>query len=192
MCFERKVMKGFVLPGIAVVILIIIMLFVQPWICTSILTRPVGGPPGMIIGMAMLPFALISAAYMVVTMAYTVFLPYKYFKHIGGFISSVRRFVLLSDAFFVLMDFMLVYAYIEVIRWNYFTTLNLSFVLPMTALIVFLRVFFFYWTKAIYRHEGRKVFAWKTVGILVLSTFILLAIAMLLFGGLFLYYELHR
>jgi hypothetical protein len=51
--FEDRLFRGFVLPGIAVGVLLILLLFVQPWVSTDILTHPIGGPAGMVIGFAM-------------------------------------------------------------------------------------------------------------------------------------------
>ena len=51
--FEKRLFKGFVLPGVAVGVLLVLLLFVQPWISTDLLTRRIGGPAGMTIGFAM-------------------------------------------------------------------------------------------------------------------------------------------
>ena len=173
MCFERKVMKGFVLPGIAVVILIIMMLFVQPWISTDILTHPMGGPAGMVLGFAMFSLAMMFLGYMLASIVYAVLLPVKYFKRSDSFLRSVRRFVLFSDVFLVLMDIMLLNAYIESVRWNFFSSLNLALVVPMTVLIMIMTAFFICWTRIVYRHVGRRFITWKTVGEVVLSLFLL-------------------
>lgn len=172
-CFERKVMKGFVLPGIAVVILIILMLFVQPWISTDILTRPMGGPAGMVLGFAMFLLAMMFMGYMLASIVYAVLLPVKYFRRSDTFVGSVRRFVLFSDVFLVLMDIMLLNAYIESVRWNFFSSLNLALVVPMTVLILIMTAFFICWTRIVYRHVGRRFITWKTVGEVVLSLFLL-------------------
>ena len=173
MCFERKVMKGFVLPGIAVVILIILMLFVQPWISTDILTHPIGGPAGMALGFAMFLLAMMFMGYMLASIIYAVLLPVKYFKRSESFLGSVRRFVLFSDVFLVLMDVMLLNAYIESVRWNFFSSLNLALVVPMTVLILIMTAFFICWTRIVYRHLGCRFFTWKTLGEVVLSLFLL-------------------
>ena len=173
MCFERKVMKGFVLPGIAVMILVILMLFVQPWISTDILTRPMGGPAGMVLGFAMFSLAMMFMGYMLASIAYAVLLPVKYFRRSDTFVGAVRRFVLFSDVFLVLMDIMLLNAYIESVRWNFFSSLNLALVVPMTVLILIMTAFFICWTRIVYRHLGRRFFTWKTLGEVVLSLFLL-------------------
>ena len=191
-CFRRKIIRGFVCPGVAVWCLLIVLLFVQPWIPTTILTHPVGGPPGMVIGLAFLPFVLMFAAYMLVAISYMVILPVKYYRGCDSFEKSVLRFLNLSDVFFLILDIMLLLAYIEVIRWDYITMLNLPFVLPLTALAVFVTVFFFYWTRVVYEHEGIRLLRWKTVATLSLNLIVLLVISALLLGSLILYYELPR
>ena len=173
MCFERKVMKGFVLPGIAVVILVILMLFVQPWISTDILTRPMGGPAGMVLGFAMFSLAMMFLGYMLASIVYAVLLPVKYFRRSDTFVGSVRRFVLFSDVFLVLIDIMLLNAYIESVRWNFFSSLNLALVVPMTVLIMIMTAFFICWTRIVYRHLDRRFLSWKTLGEVVLSLFLL-------------------
>ena len=173
MCFERKVMKGFVLPGIAVVILVILMLLVQPWISTDILTRTMGGPAGMVLGFAMFSLAMMFIGYMLASIAYAVLLPVKYFRRSDTFVGSVRRFVLFSDVFLVLMDIMLLNAYIESVRWNFFSSLNMALVVPMTVLIIIMTAFFICWTRIVYRYLGRRFFTWKTLGEVVLSLFLL-------------------
>lgn len=173
MRFERKVMKGFVLPGIAVVILIILMLFVQPWISTDILTHPMGGPAGMVLGFAMFSLAMMFIGYMLASIVYAVLLPVKYFRRSDTFVGSARRFMLFSDVFLGIMDLMILSAYIETYRWNFFGSLNLPLVVPISILIGVMTVFFISWTIAVYRYENRKFFSWKTLGGAILSLLLL-------------------
>lgn len=171
--FENRVFKGFVIPGVAIEILLTLMLFVQPWISTDIMTHSVGGPAGMALGFAMFPLVMMFVAYMFASAGYTVLLPLKYFRRSDSFIRSVRRFVLFSDVFLVLMDILLLNAYIESARWNFFSSLNLALVVPMTVLILIMTAFFICWTRIVYRHVGRRFITWKTVGEVVLSLFLL-------------------
>ena len=180
--FERNIFNGLVLPGIAVMILFILTVR-QPWFSTSLFVRDIGGPAGMVIGIGLLPLAMMFLIYIVLSMMYSVLLPLKYFWGKGGFIKAIRRFVLLSDVFFIVMDILLLFAYLEVARWNYISMLNLPFVLSLTAMNVIMSFFFVFWTIRIYRHENLKFISWKTSGELLLCLFILQlpAISLLIF-----------
>ena len=70
--FEKRLFKGFVLPGVAVGVLLVLLLFVQPWISTDLLTRRIGGPAGMTIGFAVMPFSFLFMEYMMVAIVYAV------------------------------------------------------------------------------------------------------------------------
>ena len=59
------------------------------------------------------------------------------------------------------------------VRWNFFSSLNLALVVPMTVLILIMSAFFICWTRIVYRHVGRRFITWKTVGEVVLSLFLL-------------------
>ena len=172
--FEKRLFKGFVLPGVAVGVLLVLLLFVQPWISTDLLTRRIGGPAGMTIGFAMVPFAFLFMAYMMVAVVYAVLLTVKYFRNSAGLIGSARRFMLFSDVFLVVMDLMILSAFIETARWNYISALNLSLIVPLTVIAVIMTVFFISWTGRVYQHEGRKFLTWKTAGSLGLCLFLLL------------------
>ena len=172
--FEKRLFKGFVLPGVAVGVLLVLLLFVQPWISTDLLTRRIGGPAGMTIGFAMVPFAFLFMAYMMVAVVYAVLLTVKYFRNSAGLIGSARRFMLFSEVFLVVMDLMILSAFIETARWNYISALNLSLIVPLTVIAVIMTVFFISWTGRVYQHEGRKFLTWKTAGSLGLCLFLLL------------------
>ena len=172
--FEKRLFKGFVLPGVAVGVLLVLLLFVQPWISTDLLTRRIGGPAGMTIGFAMVPFAFLFMAYMMVAVVYAVLLTVKYFRNSAGLIGSARRFMLFSDVFLVVMDLMILSAFIETARWNYISALNLPLIVPLTVIAVSMTVFFISWTGRVYQHEGRKFLTWKTAGSLGLCLFLLL------------------
>jgi hypothetical protein len=171
--FEDRLFKGFVLPGIAVGVLLILLLFVQPWVSTDILTHPIGGPAGMVIGFAMFPLVMMFVAYMLASVAYSVLLPVKYFRRSDSLVASARRFMLFSDVFLGIMDLMILSAYIEAYRWNFFGSLNLPLVVPISILIGVMTVFFISWTIAVYRYENRKFFSWKTLGGAILSLLLL-------------------
>ena len=172
--FEKRLFKGFVLPGVAVGVLLVLLLFVQPWISTDLLTRRIGGPAGMTIGFAMVPFAFLFMAYMMVAVVYAVLLTVKYFRNSAGLIGSARRFMLFSDVFLAVMDLMILSAFIETARWNYISALNLPLIVPLTVIAVIMTVFFISWTGRVYQHEGRKFLTWKTAGSLGLCLFLLL------------------
>ena len=172
--FEKRLFKGFVLPGVAVGVLLVLLLFVQPWISTDLLTRRIGGPAGMTIGFAMVPFAFLFMAYMMVAVVYAVLLTVKYFRNSAGLIGSARRFMLFSEVFLVVMDLMILSAFIETARWNYISALNLPLIVPLALIAVSMTVFFISWTGRVYQHEGRKFLTWKTAGSLGLCLFLLL------------------
>ena len=171
--FENRLFKGFLIPGIAVGVLMILMLCVQPWINTALLRHPVGGPKGMAIGFALLPFGILFVTYALTSIFYAVLLLVKYLRHSDSFVKSARRFVLFSDTFLVVMDVMLVLAFIEVWRWNFFSSLNLPIVVFLTALAFIMTVFFICWTKRIYQYEGHRFFSRKTFRALALILFLL-------------------
>ena len=170
--FEDKLFKGFVIPGIGVGI-VLLLLFVQPWISTNILTRPWGGPAGMALGFAMFPLAMMFVTYMMVSIVYAFILLIKYFRRSDGYIKSACRFMLFSNVFLLVMDLSLLIAFIEAARWNFFSSLNLPLVITLTALAIIMTVFFLYWIIAIYRHEGRKLLTWKTFGVAILNMVLL-------------------
>ena len=179
--FEKRLFKGFVLPGVAVGVLLVLLLFVQPWISTDLLTRRIGGPAGMTIGFAMVPFAFLFMAYMMVAVVYAVLLTVKYFRNSAGLIGSARRFMLFSDVFLVVMDLMILSAFIETARCNYISALNLPLIVPLALIAVSMTVFFISWTGRVYQHEGRKFLTWKTAGSLGLCLFLLLLPFILLY-----------
>lgn len=181
--FDDRIFRGMVLPMIGVGALLIFWLFVQPWISTDLFTRRVGGPAGMAIGFALMPFFIIFMTYMFVAVAFAVLLPVKYLRHSEGFIGSARRFLLFSDVVLVGMDMMLVSAYIGAVRWNYFSVLNLPMVVPLTFLAVMMTVFFIYWTRTVYRYGEIKFMSWKTARAIGLCILLL----MLPFVTLFVY-----
>lgn len=172
-CFENRLFKGFLIPGVAVGALMILMLCVQPWISTDLLRHPVGGPKGMAIGFALLPFGILFVTYALTSIFYAVLLLVKYLRHSDSFVKSARRFVLFSDTFLIVMDVMLVLAFIEVWRWNFFSSLNLPIVVFLTALAFIMTVFFICWTKRIYQYVGHRFFSRKTFGALALILFLL-------------------
>lgn len=186
--FQDRLFKGMILPVICVGVLLTFFLFVQPWISTDVLTRPISGPAGMIVGFALMHFSMMFMVYMMVALVYAVLLPVKYFRRSDRLVKSARRFVLFSDVLLVVMDLMLLYAYIETARCNYLDILNLPLVLPLTALSIIMTPFFICWTRAVYRHEGLKFFSWKTAGsvglclLLINLPYILLFVFLVIFG----------
>ena len=172
--FERRLFKGFVLPGVAVGVLLVLLLFVQPWMSTDLLTRRIGGPAGMTIGFSVMPFSFLFMDYMMVAVVYAVLLMVKFLSRSAGLIGSARRFMLFSDVFLVIMDLMILSAFIETARWNYISALNLPLIVPLTVIAVIMTAFFISWTGCVYQHEGRKFLTWKTAGSLGLCLFLLL------------------
>ena len=96
---------------------------------------------------------------------------YRIFEAENG--KQALETVAAEDIHLVLMDIMLLNAYIESVRWNFFSSLNLALVVPMTVLILIMTAFFICWTRIVYRHLGRRFFTWKTLGEVVLSLFLL-------------------
>lgn len=171
--FEDRLFKGFIIPGVMAEVLLILILFIQPWVSTDIFTRSFGGPAGMSVGFAMFPLVMMFVTYMLTSIVYTLILPVKYFRRSISYINTVRRFALFSNVFFFVMDLSILIAYIEAARWNVFSSLNLPIVVTLTLLAVIMTVFFLCWIIAIYRHEGRKLLTWKTFGVAILNMLLL-------------------
>lgn len=179
--FDKRLFRGFVIPGVGVIVLLILLLFVQPWISTELLSRRIGGPAGMTIGFAIVPFSVMFMVYMLVSAVYAVLLTVKHLRSSDGLIGSSRRFMLFSDVFLVVMDLMILSAFIQTARWNYIDALNLPLVGILTAITVIMTAFFICWTRCIYKHEGRRFLSWKTAASLWLCLFLLLLPFVLLY-----------
>ena len=179
--FDKRLFRGFVIPGVGVIVLLVLLLFVQPWISTELLSRRIGGPAGMTIGFAIVPFSVMFMVYMLVSAVYAVLLTVKYLRSSDGLIGSSRRFMLFSDVFLVVMDLMILSAFIQTARWNYISALNLPLIVPLALIAVSMTVFSISWTRCIYKHEGRRFLSWKTAGSLWLCLFLLLLPFVLLY-----------
>ena len=89
--FDKRLFRGFVIPGVGVIVLLVLLLFVQPWISTELLSRRIGGPAGMTIGFAIVPFSVMFMVYMLVSAVYAVLLTVKYLRSSDGLIGPSRR-----------------------------------------------------------------------------------------------------
>lgn len=178
--FETLFFRRLVVPGIIIELILAFLIFVPTGINFDLLSRPVGGPPGIAIQAGMIPCVILALTYVAVACVYTVILPYKYCKRSVSFLSSARRFLIFSTVLFLILDFIALAGWIEFIRWDYFHILNLPVVLSLTGFVFTMTVVFLYWTIRIYRYQKLKLFSWKTLeGIgLFLTALVLVCLAL--------------
>ena len=173
--FDSHVLKRLVIPGIIIEVLFAIIICVPMGPNWNLLTRPIGGPPGLAIQAGMIPCIILMLAYFSVAFVYTIVLPCKYFKRSSSFLDSIRRFSIFSLLVLLLLDLIVTFGWIEFIRWNYVDILNIPVVGGLSALAFAMTGLFVYWTVRIYRLQCIRFFSLKTlegvaifIGILVL------------------------
>ena len=132
--FDSHVFKRLVIPGIIIEVLLAIIICVPMGPNWNLLTRPIGGPPGLAIQAGMIPCIILMLAYFSVAFVYTIVLPCKYFKSSSSFLDSIRRFSIFSLLVLLLLDLIVTFGWIEFIRWNYVDILNIPVVGGLSAL----------------------------------------------------------
>lgn len=180
---DSLVFKRLVIPGIFIEVLLAMIMCIPTGLNLNLLTRPIGGPPGIVIQAGMLPCTILMLAYFSVAFVYTIVLPCKYFKGSSSFLDSMRRFSVFSLLVLLLLDLMAISGWIEFIRWNYVDILNVPLAGGLTLLVFIMTGVFLYWSIKIYRYQKIRFVSLKTlegvaifVGSLVLIVCILLMI----------------
>ena len=102
--FDSLVFKRLVVPGIIIEVILAIIICVPAGLNMNLLTRPIGGPPGIAIQAGMIPFTILMLVYFSVAFVYTFVLPCKYFKGSRSFLDSIRRFSIFSLLVLLLLD----------------------------------------------------------------------------------------
>lgn len=173
--FDSLVFKRLAVPGIIIEVILAIIICVPAGLNMNLLTRPIGGPPGIAIQAGMIPFTILMLVYFSVAFVYTIVLPCKYFKGSRSFLDSIRRFSIFSLLVLLLLDLLVICGWIEFIRWNYVDILNIPVAGGLSALGLIMTGVFLYWSIKIYRQQKIRLFSLKTlegvavfVGILVL------------------------
>lgn len=161
--FDSLVFKRLVIPGIIIEVLLTILTWVPTGLNMNLLTRSIGGPPGIAIQAGMIPCAILMLAYFSVAFVYTIVLPCKYFKGSSSFLDSTRRFSIFSLLVLLLLDLLVIFGWIEFIRWNYVDILNIPVVGGLSLLGFIMTCVFLYWSTKIYRHQKIRFFSLKTL-----------------------------
>ena len=160
---DSLVFKRLVIPGVIIEVLLAIVTFVPTGLNMNLLTRSVGGPPGIAIQAGMIPCAILMLAYFSVAFVYTILLPCKYFKGSSTFLDSIRRFSIFSLLVLLLLDLLVTIGWIEFIRWNYVDVLNIPIAGGLSLLGFIMTGVFLYWSIKIYRHQKIIFFSLKTL-----------------------------
>ena len=160
---DSLVFKRLVIPGVIIEVLLAIVTFVPTGLNMNLLTRSVGGPPGIAIQVGMIPCAILILAYFSVAFVYTILLPCKYFKGSTTFLDSIRSFSIFSLLVLLLLDLLVTIGWIEFIRWNYVDVLNIPVAGGLSLLGFIMTGIFLYWSIKIYRHQKIRFFSLKTL-----------------------------
>ena len=180
--FDSLVFKRLVIPGIIIEVLLAIIACVPTGLNFNLLTRPIGGPPGIAIQFGMMPIVMLLLVYFCVAFVYTVILPYKYYKGTNSFIDSVRRFSTFSISVLLILDLLVIGGWIEFIRWNYVDILNIPIVGGLSMLAFVMTGLFIYWNVRIYRQQNIRFFSLKTLeGVAIFLGTLVLIIGILWF-----------
>ena len=179
--FNSFVFKRLVIPGIIIEILLAVIVCVPTGLNLNLLTRSISGPPGIAIQAGMIPCTILMLAYFSVALVYTIVLPFKYFKGSDSFIDSTRRFSIFSILVLLLLDLIVVFGWIEFIRWNYVDILNIPVVGGLSALGFIMTGVFLYWNVKIYRYQKIRLICLKTLeGLAILLGTLVLIVGSLL------------
>jgi hypothetical protein len=160
---DSLVFKRLVVPGIFIEVLLAMIMCIPTGLNVNLLTRPIGGPPGIAIQAGMLPCTILMLAYFSVAFVYTIVLPYKYFKGSSSFLDSIRRFSIFSLLVLLQLDLMAIFGWIEFIRWNYMDILNIPVAGGLTLLGFIMAGVFLYWSIKICRQQKIRFFSLKTL-----------------------------
>lgn len=161
--FDSLVFKWLVIPGIIIEVLLAIIFCVPTDLNLNLLTRPIGGPPGLAIQFGMMLCVVLILAYLSVACVYTIILPCKYLRRAESFLDSMRRFSIFSIHVLLMLDFIVICGWIEFIRWNYVDILNVPVVCGLSVLAFIMTGLFIYWSVKIYRQQCIRFFSLKTL-----------------------------
>lgn len=155
--FESRLFKVFVLPGIAMEVILLFLFCVPTEFNINLLSRSIGGPGGIAASIAITMYYLLLTVYLLVAGIYSVILLYRYYRRRENFIISARRFLTFSCVWIVIMDVMIVLGFVEFVRWHLDSYMNLPVVFSLAAFAVLMTGVFFYWIKQTYNRLGLKV-----------------------------------
>lgn len=155
--FESRLFKAFVLPGIALEVILLFLFCVPTGFNINLLSRSIGGPGGIAASIAITMYYLLLTVYLLVAGIYSVILLYRYYRRREKFIISARRFLTFSCVWIVIMDVMIVLGFVEFVRWHLDSYMNLPVVFSLAAFAVLMTGVFFYWIKQTYNRLGLKV-----------------------------------
>ena len=155
--FESRLFKSFVLPGIALEVLLLLLFCVPTGLTINLLRHSIGGPRGIVASFAMNMYYQLLTEYLLVAGIYSVILFYRYYRRREKFITSARRFLMYSCVWIVIMDVMVALGFVEFVRWNLDAYMNIPVVVVLTCLAGLMTVFFIYWTRQVYKSLGLKV-----------------------------------
>ena len=178
---ERKLFKGFVIPGIITEILVVAI-----GLNLNLLSNPIGGPAGMVAGLVMLKFELMLLVYLFVAGIYCILLPYKYYRKADAFITSTRQFLKFSVIYLLVFDALIIYQWYDCMRWNLIRSLNTAALIPLTIFILVITGYFIFWMTKVNQYQNVKFFNKYTVGVVLGILGLLLFVLMRYFLPMFL------
>lgn len=155
--FESRLFKAFVLPGIALEMLLLFFFCVPTGLTINLLSRRIAGPGGIAASITLTMYYQLLTVYLLVAAIYSVILLQKYYRRRDKFLTSARRFLMFSSVWIVLMDVMIAIGFVDFVRWNLDAYMNIPVVVALTCLAGLMTVFFIYWTRQVYNSLGLKV-----------------------------------
>ena len=172
--FERKLFNWFVIPGIITEILVIVL-----GLNLSLLSNPIGGPGGLVAGLAMLKFELMFLAYLLIAGIYSILLPYKYYKKKDAFLVCVRRFLKFSVTYLTIFDAMILHQWYACYMWNLIRSINTLILIPLTVFIFIVTGYFIFWMRKVNQHQGVKYFSKSLIKTLCIVLGVLLLLCLI-------------
>ena len=179
--FESRLFKVFVLPGIAIEVILLFLFCVPTGFNINLLSGPIGGPGGIAASITMTMYYLLLTVYLLVAGIYSVILLYRYYRRRETFITSARRFLMFSCVWIVIMDVMIVLGFVDFFRWDLNSIMNLPVVFSLVAFAVLMTGVFFYWIIRIYKHLGIKVISKAGIKSALKSALIYIILILLIF-----------
>lgn len=155
--FESRLFKAFVLPGIALEVLLLFLFCVPTGLTINLLNHPIGGPRGIVFSITLTMYYLLLTVYLLVAAIYSVILLYKYYRRRDKFITSARRFLMFSCVWIIVVDVMIASGFVDLVKWNMGAIMNLPVVFALTTIAALMTGVFIYWTRKVYNSLGLKV-----------------------------------
>ena len=118
----------------------------------NLVCRPMGGPAGITATIMMAIYYLPLTIYALVAGIFSVILPYKYCRRREKFVPSVRRFLVFSCVWIILIDLMVAVGFVELIRYDLGDYINHYVVFGLTFLTGLMTVVFIYWTRKVNKY----------------------------------------